>query len=99
MRRPDQVIPRLDDRKSRRLEQGVPKMALLSLRFAALRPTAVKCELCRKPSPPLSLSARCAPRERTGLTHAAPSTPKRERRALLGTPALRRCTPARDSTW
>src|SRR6185437_7115020 len=39
---------------------------------APLPPTAVRC-WCNTPlTPPLSLGARCALRERTGLTHAAP---------------------------
>jgi len=36
-------------------------------------PTAVWCWSEALLTPPLSLGARCAPRERTGLTHAAPT--------------------------
>src|SRR6185312_6995956 len=39
---------------------------------AALPPTAVRCWCDTPLTPPLSLGAHCAPRERTGLTHAAP---------------------------
>src|SRR5690349_8633234 len=39
---------------------------------APLRPTAVRCRFRFRPTPPLSLSARCAPREWMGLTHTAP---------------------------
>src|SRR5690242_1972012 len=57
---------------------------------AALRPTAVRCGFRFPLTPPLSPSARCAPRDRTGLTHTAPpalcpSNPKAE---LQGAPAL-----------
>jgi len=39
---------------------------------APLPPTAVRCWCDTPLTPPLSLGARCALRERTGLTHAAP---------------------------
>jgi hypothetical protein len=39
---------------------------------AALPPTAVRCWCDTPLTPPLSLGAPCALRERTGLTHAAP---------------------------
>src|SRR6185437_8904364 len=39
---------------------------------APLSPTAVRCWCATPLTPPLSLGARCALRERTGLTHAAP---------------------------
>ncbi len=39
---------------------------------APLPPTAVRCWCDTPLTPPLSLGAHCALRERTGLTHAAP---------------------------
>ena len=59
----------MTDRRS----QTSMRMVLLSLRHSApLRPTAVWCRYDTPLTPPLSLGARCALRERTGLTHAAP---------------------------
>jgi hypothetical protein len=56
----------------------------MSLRFAALRPTAVRSRSVRQPTQGLSVSARHAPPERAWANSCRAFTPKREQRAFWG---------------